>query len=356
MAQDDSDLEKTEEPTHKRIQDAVKKGQVAFSREISNFLVLAVLALNIAWLAPVIMQDAIRRLSQFIMMADDIRVDEQSSIVLFKDTATDIAVIMLVPILIMVFVAFFSSMIQNGIIFSGEPLIPKLEKISVFKGIKRLFSMRSLMEFIKGIIKISLVGFVAYMAVVSELDQLKVLVNYDVQDMLHILGSLALKVTIAACAVMLIIAMLDFMYQKFEYIKSLRMSKQELKEEFKQTEGDPQIKAKLRQIRMDRARRRMMAAVPEADVVIRNPEHYAVALKYDEKVMPAPVVLAMGTDRIALKIIEVAEEHDVPTIRNRPLARALYGSCELDQEIPFEHYQAVAEVIGYVYRLKGKHR
>ncbi len=351
---EESDLEKTEDATPKRIDDAIKKGQVAFSREVTNFLIIVVLALNIVWLAPIYAKEMTFSLSRFIMMPHDIPMSFEAVHTLTMETIRAIGLAMLPPIALVMLIAAASSLFQNGVIFSGEPLIPKLEKISVLKGFKRLFSMRSLIEFVNGIIKISLVGLVSYLAVESQLERLEGLVMFSIMDIIAVLATLSLKIVVASAAVMLVIAFLDYLYQKYEYLKSLRMTKQEVKDEYKQTEGDPQIKARLRQIRQERARKRMMSAVPEADVVIRNPEHYAVALKYDQATMRAPVVLAMGQDFIALQIIERAEEHDIPTVRNRPLARALFDSCEIDEEIPLEHYQAVAEVISYVYKLKRK--
>lgn len=355
MAEGDQDSsEKTEEPTQKRIQEAVKKGQVSFSREVSNFLMLVVLALNIIWFAPFYMRHAVIYLSRFIGSPHDIPLNVGSLQNLMAETISDIGVFMLLPIMATIVAALLSSFLQNGIVISGESMIPKLEKISVFKGVKRLFSMRSLIEFIKGIIKISIVGIVSYLVVASEFRKLEGLIFHDIAGIVSLLASMAFKMVIGACAVMFVIAVLDFLYQKFEYIKSLKMSKQELKEEFKQSEGDPQIKAKLKQIRQERAKKRMMQAVPDADVIIRNPEHYAVALKYDEAVMDAPVIIAMGMDKVALKIIEIAEENKIITVRNPPLARALYDTGKIDEEIPLEHYKAVAEVIGFVYRTKSK--
>ncbi len=355
MAEGD-DSEKTEEPTHKKMQEALEKGQVAFSREVTNFLVLLVLALNIIWFAPSYMKHATLSLRRFIENGHDFVLNKSNVPNLLSQTMLDVAIIMLAPIIATIVVALASSFFQNGIVISSEPLIPKLEKISIVKGLKRLFSLRSVVEFIKGVLKITIVGVGTYIAIESDFPKLEQLADYDVMAMLVVLSSMAFKMVVAACSIMLVIALVDFLYQKFEYIKSLKMSKQEIKDEYKQSEGDPQIKAKLRQIRMQRAQNRMMQAVPDADVVIRNPTHYAVALKYDMDTMPAPLVVALGQDHIALKIIEIAEENDVVVVTNKPLARSLFSSSELDQEIPLEHYQAVAEVIGYVYRLKGKTR
>lgn len=191
-------------------------------------------------------------------------------------------------------------------------------------------------------------------AIYSDLPRLRILASYDPMEMLGFLSFLSLKIMVGACCVMFIVAILDYVYQRFEFMKQMRMSKQEIKDEHKQQEGDPLVKSKLRQIRMERARQRMMANVPSADVVITNPTHFAVALKYDTGIMGAPICIAKGVDTVAFRIRELAEELDIPVVENPPLARALHASVDLDEEIPYEHYKAVAEVISYVYRLKGK--
>jgi flagellar biosynthetic protein FlhB len=258
-----------------------------------------------------------------------------------------------IPILITIFAVLASSFMQNGIVYSIEPLIPKLEKISVMKGFKRIFSLRSVVEFAKGLLKISIIGYSTYLIFKSYENEILATVEVSLGGLMDIFSHLSFLIILSACVLMLLVAATDFLYQKFEYLKSLKMTKQELKEEYKQSEGNPEIKAKLKQIRQERARRRMMAAVPKADVVIRNPTHYAVALKYEQNAMVAPKVVALGQDLIALNIIKVAEDNLVPVVTNRNLARALYESSELDEEIPFEHYKAVAEIIAYVYKLKN---
>ena len=210
------------------------------------------------------------------------------------------------------------------------------------------------MEFIKGMLKISLVSGVILVLLWPAWDIVPNVTTLGIPQFMELLQSLGTRVLIGVLAAMTLIAAVDFLYQKQQHTKQLRMSKQELKEEFKQAEGDPMIKARLRQIRMERARRRMMAAVPEADVVVTNPTHYAVALKYVSDKMEAPVLTAKGIDSIAMRIREVAKEHDVPIVENPPLSRALYEGVDLDQEVPPEHYKAVAEIIGYVMRLKDK--
>lgn len=354
MADDQDQSQKTEEPTHKRMEEAFKRGQVPFSREVTSFLMLFVLALTIAWFSKPMMVETKEFFRVFIERPQDIDISGDNLYDLMIEVLGKSAYILLLPVLATMVAALMGSFMQNGIVMSVEPIKPKLEKISPVKGIKRLFSMRSMIEFIKGLIKLAIVGTVAYVAAVPLMNELELLPSYEVLDILAFIGQVMIRMMIGVCAVMALIAVLDVLYQRFEHKKNLRMSKQEIKDEMKQQEGDPHIKAKLRAIRMERAQRRMMAAVPEADVVVTNPTHFAVAMKYVEDVMSAPIVVAKGQDHIALKIREVAKEHDIPIVENPPLARALYESAEIDQEIPLDHYQAVAEVISYVYKLQGK--
>ena len=214
--------------------------------------------------------------------------------------------------------------------------------------------MKALAEFTKGILKLSLVAFIAFIFVAPELTDLELIMTYDMMTILELLQRQTLSLLSGVVAVMAVIAGLDFAYQKYNHAKDLRMSKQEIKDENKQSEGDPMIKSRLRSLRLQRSRQRMMQAVPSADVIVTNPTHYAVALRYKQDEDQAPLVLAMGVDTLALKIREIANENEIPIVENPPLARALYASCELDEQIPFEHYRAVAEIIGYVMRLKRK--
>ena len=243
---------------------------------------------------------------------------------------------------------------QFGLIWSTKKVEPKPDKLNPLSGFKRIFSSQSLMEFVKGILKLTLVSVVAFGLSIPLLSDLELLPAISTGEALHRIHELAILMALATVGVMSAIAGLDYAYQRYAFMKQMRMSKQEVKDEHKQTEGDPQVKARIRSIRMDRARKRMMANVPKADVVITNPTHFAVALEYKMETMPAPKVVAKGQDFIALKIREIAEENEVPIVENPPLARALYNSVELDEEIPPEHFKAVAEVIGYVMRLKGK--
>lgn len=354
MAEDQDDSQKTEDPTQRRIEEAVKKGQVITSREVTNFMTLFLLALLVWLMMPYAMRKSTVWLRRFIESPDEIVIDPGNYSQLFAELLKGSILIMAIPVLATIFVAFFSSFIQHGWIVSSEPIMPKLDKISPLKGLKRLFSLKSVVEFLKGIIKISIVGAVAVIAIWPELGVMRQMHDMSMAVILSILHRLALNMLIGVCSAMAVIAILDYLYQRFEYLKSLRMSKQDIKDEYKQSEGSPEIKSRLRQLRMDRARNRMMAAVPTADVVITNPTHFAVALKYDTSKHAAPILVAKGQDNIALSIRELAEEHKVPIVRNPPLARALYETTDLDEQVPEEHFKAVAEVIAYVYKLKGR--
>ena len=239
-------------------------------------------------------------------------------------------------------------------LFSPESIKPSLEKISPLAGIKRMFSMKSIAEFAKGILKLIIVGSIAAAVVMPEMAAVETLSGMAAGDLIERLATVAVKLLLAVLAVMTAIAVADLLYQKWEHQKQNRMSRHDMKEEYKQTDGDPMIKQRLRQIRAERSRKRMIAEVPKADVIITNPTHFAVALKYDQMAMSAPTVIAKGADTAAFRIREVARENGVPIVENPPLARAIYASVDLDQEIPEEHYKAVAEVINYVWKAKGK--
>lgn len=354
MADDQDPDSKTEQPTDRRLEEAVKKGNVAFSREVNNFFIMALLALTIAAFAPSMMKNARILLVPFLEMGYSLPTDKGGFGKMLSNLMLASVGIVILPLVGCMITAISAAFLQNGFILSNEPLQPKLDRISPLAGLKRLFSMRSVVEFLKGLIKITIVGIVAYMSVAPELRHIQQLPNSSTEAMLMYLSKLAVKMTIGVAIAMFFIALIDFAYQKFQYIKSLRMTTQEIKDEYKQSEGDPMIKQRLRRLRQERARNRMMSAVPSADVVITNPTHFAVALSYDQATMKAPTVVAKGQDLIALKIREIAEENDVPVIENPPLARALFASSELEKEIPIVHYEAVAKVISYVYQLKGK--
>ncbi len=354
MAEEQDKSQKTEEPTPKRLEEAVKKGQVAFSREVGSFFVLLTFTLIVAWMVPSLMHDTMEILSHFIQRPSSYPADVGNLGNILYNVVSDVALIMALPFLAYVIGALAAGMIQKPLVFSLEPIKPKLEKISVMKGIERMFSLRSIIEFLKGLVKIAITIVIVAIVVWPDMKELERLPNTSVYPFLAFLDDIISQMLISVAIIMFFVALLDYMYQRYEYIKSLKMSKQEIKDEYKQQEGDPLIKQKLRSIRMERARKRMMAEVPNADVVITNPTHFAVALRYDTKTMQAPLVIAKGKDKVAMRIREVAEEHKIPVVRNPPLARSLYADVELEEEVPMELYQAVAEVIGYVYRLQGR--
>ncbi|MDX1975847.1 MAG: flagellar biosynthesis protein FlhB [Rickettsiales bacterium] len=354
MAEGQDKEQQTEEPTQKKLEEAHNKGNVPTSKEVGHFFVLATLALIISWFAVSAMKGSVALLTPFLSDAHTMPTDQRGlGLLLYKLMFGSIGIIIL-PLIATIVAALAAGFLQHGMIFSSEPITPKLSKLSPLEGVKRLFSMRSVVEFTKNIIKIIIVGFIAFSAVYPELNHIVQLPDSSVEAMLSFLKRIAVKLTLWIAIAMFFIALFDTIYQRFQHIKSLRMTKQEIKDEYKQSEGDPMIKMRLRRLRIERARRRMMAAVPESDVVITNPTHFAVALKYTGGQMTAPIVTAKGQDLIALKIREVAEEHKIPIVENAPLARALFSSTEIDEEIPAMHYEAVAKVISYVYKLKGK--
>lgn len=353
MAEDDDKDSKTEDPSSKRLEEAVGRGQTAFSREVTSFLILLVLTLMIVSYSPTMLSKSREVLSPFITKVHDIPVERDIIGVEMVWLLQSSMMIIAIPLLGTVIVALSSRMLQGGFVFTVDPLQPKLERISLRKGLERMFSMRSIIELLKGIFKIAIVGVIAFFAVYYDIDPIRQLAASEPENMLILLQMLSSRILIGVTAAVGIIALIDFIYQKYEYIKSLRMTKQEVKDEYKQQEGDPMIKQRLRQIRTERARNRMMQEVPKSDVVITNPTHYAVALQYEMASMEAPKIVAKGQDYIALKIKEVAKENNIPIVENPTLARALFP-LDLDSTIPFQHFKAVAEIISYVYKLKKK--
>lgn len=353
MADEDQD-NKTEQPSQKRLDDAREKGNLANSREVGNFLVMLVLTVTVVWFIPPIMRNARDLLTPFLENADSLAADQKGlSLLLYKVAFGGFAIIIM-PLLAAIMAGIASSFLQHGFVLSSESMMPKLSKISPVAGFGRIFSVRSFVDFLKNIMKVLAVSIAGYLTVKSEIIKIQKLPDESTQNALFFLAMLAKKLLFSAVIVMFFIMLFDVIYQKFQHIKSLRMSKQELKDEYKQSDGDPLIKGKLRRLRMERAKNRMMSAVPSADVVITNPTHFAVALQYDTATMKAPIVVAKGKDLIALKIREIAEKNKIPVVENPPLARALFASTDLEKEIPINHYEAVAKIISYVYQLNGK--
>lgn len=354
MSEQPDDSQKTEEPTSKRLADARSKGQVAVSREINTWVLLFGTGLMIALVFPTLMQDLARIFTAFLERPHDLLTDRGGLGAVTSELVLAVAGILAVPMAIFVVLALASGVAQTGFNFATKPIEPELSKISPMKGLQRLFSAKQLVEFVKGLIKIVLVGIIGVVLLMPEMERIDTLPSMPVSELMYEIQALVLRIFIGILAFLLVIAILDVLFQRMQHIKQLRMTKQEVKEEYKNTEGDPQVKGRLRQIRMQRARERMMQSVPSADVVVTNPTHFAVALSYKPEEMEAPILVAKGQDLVAQRIRTLAEEHDVAIVENPPLARALYASVEIDQEVPPEHYEAVAKVISYVFGLSGK--
>ena len=350
----DSDAEKTEEPTSKRLSDAREKGQVATSREINNLFALAAATMLVVLLIPGLMGDLRRMLTVFFEQPHLINLEAGGLIRLIGRITTQVAAILFLPFLFLSVMALLSSFLQNGILFTTTPLKPDITRLSLAKGFKRIFSTTSLVEFLKSLFKFIIIGSVVLMVIVPEISGIEALVSLPTEALPERIHEIVILLVGTVTGVMIVVAAADWTYQRYKHLRGLRMTKQEVKDEFKSSEGDAEVKGKIKAIRRERARQRMMAEVPNADVVITNPTHFAVALSYDPLNNAAPRLVAKGVDELARRIREVAAEHDVPLVENPPLARALYSTVDIDAEIPEAHYRAVAEIVSYIWGIRGK--
>jgi len=353
---DDSEQDqsqKTEEPTQKKLEDAHKRGDVAKSQEVNSWFVMAGITLMVAVFVQGMAGNLGHSLSGFLANAHAIHLDSGSIQGLWMKAGMTIAAAILLPLVFLAIVAAAGNLVQHRMVWSVDPIKPKTSKISPMSGMKRLFSKESLVNFAKGLAKLTLVAAVMAAIMWPNRDQLDTMITRDPSTLLPLVRDYALQMLVGLLAIVTVIAGLDLLYQRHRWMQKQRMTLKEVKDEFKQTEGDPTVRAKIRQVRMERGRQRMIARIPEATVVVTNPTHYSVALKY-EPGMNAPICLGKGVDEVALRIREVAKEAEVPVIRNPPLARALYATVDIDEEIPEEHYRAAAEVIGFVMRNRGK--
>jgi len=355
MAEEQDKTSKTEEPTQRRLDEARRKGQVASSREVNHALILGAGALLIGVLAPALASDVATALRPLLERPHSFAATPGDLDRLLAGLLGELGAALLLAAALMVGAALAGGLIQNGPVLSPGPLAPKLERVSPAAGARRLFSLRSLVEFGKGLAKIALVAAAGVALLWPAGPIILQAAGLEVGALVGLLHDLALRLLAGIALLVGLIALLDTLYQRFEHRKQLRMSRRDLQDEFKQTEGDPFIKARLRSLRMERARRRMMAEVPKATVVVTNPIHLAVALRYEAPSMAAPRVVAKGQGALAERIRAVARDHGVPVIENPPLARTLHASVELDAEVPPAHYRAVAEVIGYVLRARAGH-
>ncbi|NGP17939.1 flagellar biosynthesis protein FlhB [Devosia aurantiaca] len=342
---------KTEDPSQKKLEDAHKKGDVAKSQEVTAWFMLLGSAIVFAAMSPWGGEELGASLRLILLNADQFDVEGAGFGSFFNGLAFTVVGLVLAPLVVLMICGVLANLVQHRPVWSFEPVTPKFSKVSPLAGFKRLFSMEALVNFGKGLAKIGVVGTVVFMVCWPERDRLDTMMTADPVAILMDFQELGVKIFIAVLIVVTAIAAADFFYVRQKWWKRQMMTVQETKEEYKQQEGDPHVKGKLRQMRQERSRKRMMAAVPDATVVITNPTHFAVALKYD-KDMAAPKCVAKGADAVALRIRALATENDVPIVENPPLARALFAAMDIDDTIPNEHFKAVAEVIGFVMRLK----
>ncbi|MBW1914979.1 MAG: flagellar biosynthesis protein FlhB [Deltaproteobacteria bacterium] len=352
MAEQESFQEKTEQASPKKKEEARKKGQVAKSREISSIAVLAAGAIYLFFSAKKMVFQLGNQLKTTFSGISSMGPADVDLMSLLSNAVSGYLIMVLPLMLVLIVVALLANYLQVGVVWSVDPLTPKASKINPIEGGKKIFSKRSLVEGGKAIFKLLIVAWAAFSILRDEYPRLVPLIYQDNIQIISTLGYISMKLVIRCSCIIAILAILDFIYQKWELEESLKMTKQEVKDEFKQTDGDPLIKARIRSIQREMARRRMMEEVPKADVVITNPTHLSIAIRYDSnKEMAAPVIVAKGANNVAMKIREVAEKNNIPLVENKSLARNL-NKLEIGDEIPSKFYQVIAEILAYVYGLK----
>jgi flagellar biosynthesis protein FlhB len=351
MADESDTSDKTEDPTQKRLDDALERGDVVKSQELNTWFVIAAATLVLSTFSESVGSGILVPMRNLIANASMIHTDGPSLLALVKSLEYALIAALGLPLLTLMLAAIGGNMMQHRLVWSGEQLKPKFSKISPAAGAKRIFGKQSLANFAKGLFKLGALGAVMAAILWPERHRLESLVYYDPAALLGVTSSMTMHLLAAVVAMLAVVAIGDYLFQYREWFERQKMSLQEMKEEFKQSEGDPHVKGKIKQLRQARMKKRMMAAVPKASVIITNPTHYSIALSY-ERGMSAPICVAKGVDNIAFKIREVAKAHEIPIVENVPLARALYATVQIDEEIPVEHYHAVAEIIGYVMGLR----
>ncbi len=343
--------EKTEEPSAKRRADFRKKGQVAQSKEVQTALLFTIILIFWIFYMPDFWANLSKLLSSIWANLDNFDGSPNKVFSLTIFLTKEMAFLLMPLFLLVMIIGFFSSVFQIGWLFTTQPLTPDFSKIDPIKGFGRMFAMRALVDLAKSISKVILIGWVAYSTIINNFEEALILVDTSPVAAILFMGRVATLILAKVCGLLIFIAAIDFMYTKHEMEEKMKMTKQEVKEEFKEMEGDPFIKSQIRRIQQEMAQKRMMADVPDADVVITNPTHISVAIKYDTKNMDAPIVLAKGADHIAMKIREVARENEIPIMENPPVARLLH-KIDLGATIPEEMFKAVAEILAHVYSLK----
>ncbi|MGF7177726.1 flagellar biosynthesis protein FlhB [Azospirillum doebereinerae] len=354
MSEDADESSKTEDPTQKKLDEAHKEGNYAMTREVANWLMVAAMMIVLVSILPGTLKGLMRRLNYYFENLEQITFDRSGVGALLYRVMMDAMWALWLPILLFVIAGVMSTIGQTGFHVSWQLVSPKFSKLNPLPGLMNMVSANQGIELLKSLAKLAVVGGVAYLALQPMFKGIENYIGIDIVALIQHVDALAYRLLVGVLVVLTLIAAGDLFWQRMQFDKKMKMTKQEVKDEHKQSEGDPHVKGRIRQLRFERARKRMMAAVPNADVVVTNPTHFAVALKYDPAQMGAPMVLAKGVDQVAFKIREVAEANKVPVIENPPLARALYAACDIDEEVPSEHYRAVAEVITYVFKLKGR--
>ena len=346
--------EKTEKATPKKRQESRKKGQVAKSADVNTAILLIFIFLLLLFIGGFMRDKMIDIFTHSFQEYLLINVTVESVHLLFIEILSEVAIVVGPIMLIAIVGGVAANLMQIGFLYSTESIQMKLNKIDPIQGFKRIYSIRALVEMLKSILKIIFVGAVTCAVIWLQLDEILMLSQLSVGSALVYLGKLTIQMGLSAAFALLFLSVLDYLYQKYDHEKNIKMSKQDIKDEYKKSEGDPLIKSKIKQKQREMAMQRMMQEVPKADVVITNPTHYAIALKYDEDKMDAPYVVAKGVDFVAQKIKELAKENSIATVENRPLARALYSQTEIGDAVPEEFFKAVAEILAFVYRLKQK--
>jgi len=349
---DESFQERTEKATPRRRQKAKEEGKVTRSMELNSAIILCLGIVTIYFMGPLLVSQ-LQQFSIYIFSeAPTMPADYDSILNIFSHNILNFFFLLGPILILLVLIAYGINVIQVGVMFTSKPLEPKLDRLNLVSGLKRLFSARSLFQLFRDVTKLILIAIVGYMVIKSKLPGFFLLSDNAVSVFAGTMGKTALTTVLQVGAVILLLAFLDYAYQKYDFEKSIRMSKQEIKEESKETEGSPETKGRIRRIQREMSRRRMMQEIPKADVVITNPTHIAIALKYDQEEMDAPLVVAKGERLLAQKIKEIAREAGVPIVENKPLARSLFNMCEVGSTIPSHLFRAVAEVLAFVYRQK----
>ena len=353
VAEDDDDASKTEDASERKLEKAKEQGDTAISQEAKSFITFIGMLFVVWLIVPSMLKTFYSFSLKFIEDVATIPMDANHIQVILFESAFITLKMLSIPFVIFMVLGVFASIAQTGFIIATKKLEPDWSKLNVFAALPNFINMKKIVESLKGIIKIALVSVVCIIVITPYLKKVELMPTMSTIAILQLIHKMVIMLIFTIVIAVLALAIFDFAYQKYTHLKKMRMTKQEAKDEYKEMEGDPIIKSKIRQLRMEKAKQRMMENVPKADVVIVNPTHYAIALEYKMGQMDAPKVVAKGVDAVALRIKALAEENEVPIVENPPLARALFASTNLDEFVPLEHFKAVAEVIGYVMQLKN---